>query len=41
MILYGSLQITRLVGYKETIISMSVKDSHYDTEKIVSTDDGL
>ena len=39
LIFFGILQLIRLLDYGETIIVNSVRDAHFDTDKIMSSDD--
>ena len=41
LIFYGSLQMQRLVKFEETVVTMSVRDSHYTPDDTITTEDGL
>ena len=41
LVFYGSLQLQRLYIYGETIVTMAIRDAHYDYNHTISTQDGL
>ena len=41
LILYGSFQMQLLSVYGETVVTMSVRDSHYDSDFAISSEIGL
>ena len=38
LIFYGAMQMHRLIKFGETIVTTSVKDSHYDMEEVFPDD---
>ena len=42
LILYGTMQMQRLAVFEETVVTMSVRESHFDAAiDTISTEDGL
>ena len=42
LILYGAMQMQRLYFFDETVVTMSVRESHFDAAvDTISTEDGL
>ena len=41
LILYGTIQMQLLTVYGETVVTMSVRDSHYDSNFNISSESGL
>ena len=41
LILYGTIQMQLLTVYGETVVTMSVRDSHYDSNFNISSENGL